>query len=484
MTNPVNGIPDEDVEEFGIEYFDDYIKNQRPQGQPKPQEEKGFARRAFEGAADIGLFGPFMVGEEGRRHTGRTAARVGETLLGLPGDVREVTKFAGDWLGDKARGLLGKEPLTDEEKSFIEEQMKPSDWDLLGRLTEALPTSSELREGVTRKYTGDYLEPQNKWEAFADDVAQDFAALAIPVKGKIPFARALGSSLVANTGGEIAGEFLGEDAKNYTKLGLLFATGMVGRNKGGVKKYINELYTDMRSEVPEGARVASSGLESKLKKIEAQLRKGDPSAASKKEAFQKIDAIRNKVQGGEITVDELLELTKDTNEVIFSGKELVRSQNKLFDIREALHDATKEYGSQNAEFLSKWKDANQAYAATELSRKVGNWVKKNIKPKDYAYAATALGVEGGLLGAPAALTTMGGLGGAAATAYSAEVMKRIAQSPALRRYYMNTVNASLKQNKAGFTRNIKMLDDGLNKSFQESPFDTVDFSEEEIEEQQ
>jgi hypothetical protein len=481
MTAPANQIPQEDVDEFGIEYFDD-IAIQRPD---TDREEQGIVRKTIERAGDSGLLGPVMINPQIRRQFLRTGARVGETLLGLPGDVREVTKMAGSWIGDRARSLLGKEPLTDEEKDYVEESLKPSDWDLLGRLIESFPTSSDLRNNVTRKYTGDWLEPQNKWEAFSDDVAQDFASLLIPVKGKVPFARSIGTALFANAGGEVAGAFLGEDAKNYTKLGLLFTGGLIGQNKGGVKKYINGLFNDMQAEVPEAARVSAKNLNRRLDSIERGLLKGDPGDASKQEAFKKIQAIKNKIKGGDIDVDELLELTKSTNESIFSKGELRRGENALYKIREALHDTTKVYGEENAAFKAKLEDANQAFAATETSRKVGKWVKKNIKPKDYIYGASALvGAEtalGAWAGLPAVAATFASGTGIAATAFTAEVLKRVAKSPALQRYYLNTLNSSLKQNSAAFTKNIKLLNDGLSKDFAETPFETIEFDEEEDE---
>jgi len=490
MTSPQFGIEEDD---FGIEYFDDVVKQRTRGGQgfeeqdefeseaiPSTETESlarraiGGLGRAVEGIGQIGL----LVPKDMPRHAARSAARAGETLIGLPGDIREFTGAIGGWLGDKARSLMGKEPLTEEQKEYIREQTKPKNWDLIGKLAESFPTSQEVREGITRKYTGDYLEPQNKKEAFADEVVQDFTVLAIPIKGKPPFARALGTSLFANSGAEIADAFFGEDAKNYTKLGLLFFAGMVGRNQGGVKKYISGLYDDMRAEVPEGASVSSKNLSNKLNRIESALKKGDPAAASKQEAFQKINAIKNKISGGEISIDEILELTRDVNESIYDSKGLVRGQNKLYDVRDALHNATKEYGATNEAFASKWKDANQAFASTEMSRKVGNWVKKNISPKDYAYAASAFGLEGALIGAPMAFKTAAGVSALGATAYSAEVLKRISQSPALRRYYMNTVTSSLQQNKASLMRNMKFLNDGLEKDFKENPYETVDFEEE------
>ncbi len=469
-----------DINEFGVEYFDDYIRNPLDQSQKAEEQpqQKGWGRRLFQRGADLGFFGPFFAGEDTQRQMLRSTARIGETVAGLPGDIRETVKIGSEWLGDKARSMIGKEPLSEEEKQFIQNELKPKDWNLIGKIVESFPTSSDIREGVTRKYTEDYLEPQNDWEAFSDEIVQDFASLALPSKGRIPFAKALGTSLFANAGSEVAEAFLGEDAKNYTKLGLLFSAGMVGQNKGGVKKYINNLYEEMQSEIPKGTQVSSRNLQNSLNKIESALKKGDPGAASKQESFKKINAIRNKISGGEIPLEEVLELTKDVNESIFDIGELKRSQNQLYKIREALHDTTKEYGSENASFLNKWNNANQAYAATEQSRKLSNWVKKNIRPKDYLYASSALGLGGAIVGAPASLATVAGAGAAATTAYSAEVMKRIAQSPALRRYYLNTVNSSLKQNKTSFMRNIKMLDDELKKSFESEPFETIDFTEE------
>lgn len=465
MNTPTDTV-DFDEDELGIESFD-AVYNRR-YGQPQTQqteevvEEKGF----IEKAADSRAFG-ILGTPEIRRHAARTGARVFETLAGLPGDIRELFNsvaigipeyFAGEELPRWRRAVEG-------------------DQGMLGGITSG-PTTREIREGTTKPLTGEYLEPQGKWEEFGDEVASDFAALAIPVKGKIPFARALGSSLIANAGGEVAKEFLGDKAQVYTKMGLLFGTGMLGHNQGGVKQYIRNLYKDMEGAIPEGAEISAKGLSSKLDKIESVLRKGDPADLSKQPAFQKISAIRDKIKDGFIPVDEVVELTKSTNESIFGLGELKRGQNQLYKVREALHDATKEFGKENPTFLEKWQAANEAYAATETSRRVSNWVKKNVKPKDYLYASSALGLEAAAFGPPSA-GLVAGAGGLGATAYSAEVMKRIAQSPALRKYYLNVVTNSLKENKAGFMRAMRQLDDGLKKSFEEEPYETVNFEDEE-----
>ena len=450
MTTP-DATADDDL---GVVYFEDFINQ-------TPSQKKGAAaedRNILTKVADTGLLGPLVAGEEMRRQTGRTAARFGEALAGLPGDVREL-------FNSMAVGI--PEYLSGEELPGFRKVMEG----ITGGMVQP-PTSSQIREGVTKELTGEALEPQNKWEEFGDTVAEDFASLLIPVKGKIPFARALGTSVMANSGAEIANAFGGDKAKAATKLGLLFAGGMLGHGQGSVKQHIQGLYSDMRESVPKNAEVSSKGLSSRLAKIEATLRKGDPSDASKQPAFQKIQAIREKMASGMIPVEEVVALNKSTNEAIFGLGELKRGQNQLYDIRDALHESVGQYGKENAEFLGKWKNANEAYAATKMSQDVGNFVRRNVKPRDYLHAVGALGLGGGFVGAPVAGATIAGAGGVAATAYTAEVLKRIAQSPALATYYKNIVTNSLNQNKASFTKAMGQLDKGLKESFEKEPFET------------
>jgi len=434
-------------QELGVEYYDEMDEA------PK-QEDRGFLKKA----AEAGAFGILGI-EEGRRHVGRTVARAGEAIAGLPGDIVELFNsiaigipeyFAGEELPTWRRMVEGDPTVAGLN----------------------LPTSSQLRE-LTQAATGEFLEPQTKWEEFGDAVTEDFAVLALPVKGKVPFARALGTSVLANSGAEIANAFGGEGYAGATKMGLLIASGFIG--KGGLRQHIRNLYNDMETAIPQGAEVSATNLSKRLNEIEAIIRKGDPLDASKAPVFQKINAIRDKIQGGMIPVDEVVELTKSTNESIFGLGELKRSQNQLYNVRNALHETTKEYGAQNKAFLDKWKAANQAYAATETSRRIGNWVRKNVKPKDYIYAGSALGGGSALLGTTATGTALAGAGGVAATAYTAEVLKRIAQSPELKKYYMDATKAALKENSAAFAKSMRRLDNGLKRSFDEDPYETIEF---------
>ena len=447
--NPDNENFEDDL---GIEYYEDVVSSK------KPSEKRGI----LEKASDVGVFGLL-----GLRGEARSGARVAETIAGLPGDVKELFNdimiaipeyFSGEELPRWRQMVEGVAP-----------------GEFSGGFGMGEPTSQQIREEITQPLSGEYLEPQNEFEKFGDEISQDFAALALPIKGKIPFTRALGSSIFSNAGGEVVGSFFGDKAQAASKMGLLFLSNMIGRKGGGVKKLINNLYKDMEASIPEGEQISSKVLSSKLDKIESVLKKGDPGDASKVEPFKKINAIREKMNGGMINVDEIPKLKNSVNEAIFSKESLKRGENKLYDIREALHDTAKEYGSENKVFLDKLKTADQAFAATETSRKVGNWIRKNIKPRDYLHAISALGVEGYALGAGALGTTLGSGAVLGSAAYTAEVLKRMAKSPALRKYYLNVIKTSLNENRAGFLRNIKKLDDGLKKSFEEELYETVEF---------
>ena len=396
----------------------------------------------------------------------------------------ESAKSGGIWLGKQLRKSLGMEAISEEQEEKIREKLTPKNLDFIGRIMESLPTSYSVREGVTRNYTGDYLEPKNEKERFADDIAQDFATLAIPVKGKIPFARSLGMSVVANSGSELAKAFnVGEKGQAATKIGLLFALGLTpSSRRHGLKKYIDGLYSDMRATLPEDARISSAGLEKSLNKIEKAIQKGDVGTTTKKPVVQKIKAIREKITNGSIGVDELLELTKDTNEAIFDLGLLRRHQNKLYDVRGSLHEAIKSYGNNNKNFLSKWNQANQAYGATATSRNIQEFIKKTLNPKDYILASGALGLGSILSGAPLALKTGLGVGSVGSTAYIAAVLNRAYKSPALRKYYLNSISSALKENKGSFARNMSNLERELKKSFKKEPLRTVEFEEEEEEE--
>src|SRR5690554_1006626 len=148
------------------------------------------------------------------RRTARYVRRVGEAVLGLPGDIYQLVRG----MSQKFGGITPEEDL-----NFVQKGAR--------KLADALPGSEELRAMGAEQFPN--LEPRDESEEFEDEVVQDFATLALPVKGKIPFARAIGTSLIGNIGKEWAKELgIGEGGQAVTKMGLMLFAGMFGKGRG------------------------------------------------------------------------------------------------------------------------------------------------------------------------------------------------------------------------------------------------------------
>src|SRR5215470_5954819 len=206
------------------------------------------------------------------RQTGRSAARITETALGAPRAFGEfLESIVPETLIKKGAEKVGlKEPV---EKGF-EFAKKYAPY-------KALPSSEEIRKGVTKNLFGEKLEPKNEWEAKADTLVSDFAALALPFPGT-QF-KLLKPALLA-LGGNAASEVLGrmggtEKQKAYAKLGTIVAGSMI--NPKAAETLKNDLYSQARESRPADATVDASNLSSKATALEKTLIKGDPKAASK-----------------------------------------------------------------------------------------------------------------------------------------------------------------------------------------------------------
>jgi hypothetical protein len=383
------------------------------------------------------------------RGAGRTIARSAETLLGLPGDLQN---FVESLLG-RALGLA----VGDERGQQLASQARQ-----LGSKVNPfayLPSSRDFRENLTQPITGTKLEPQTPGEELYDEIVSDFAALALPVKGKIPFARALGMSLFPNLGKEAVKSYGGsETTQAGTKLGLMFLSGALGH--GGARNYVNELQRDARALIPEGATTNARDLLTDLEKFEATLRKGGISP-QKQPALSLNRQLMSKIRqgGGELAVEELPEFRKSINDYRFN-KDLSDTGRFFLDrFDDVINKELLEYGKTNPAFLNKYRDANLGFAGFKQSNRIANYISKKfdvtkLSPESYL-----------LLGlhalSPKALT---GIGASALAAKGAQVFNRIAKNPVLRQYYLNVVNNALKDNSAGMVKNLEKLDEELRKS--------------------
>lgn len=397
------------------------------------------------------------------RHLTRTASRVGETILGLPGEMRDFFSWMGSSLGEMAgdagRKLLGKEPLTDDQKSQLREMIDSGNFE---SVMKAFPTQQELQsysESATRGFT----QAQDPIEKFSDEVFKDFTSLAMPIGNKPGFLKTLGTAFLGNAGAK-ALESLGvsQGGQDALKLGTFLTLGMMG--KGTAREYGNSMLNKAENAIKSkpGVLVDAQPLERKLLQLQNDMQKGIQTE-TKKAVLNLTDGALSKIQNGKMDPEEATQIVRDINEMIYSqGRDinrLERAKKLIPDIKNSIKTQLTDYGKKhNPEFLKYYKEGNQAIAGIEQSNRIANAISKYVNVGDLSPSVKfALGFS--VLKNPA---TAGPIGATLMAAKSAQVMKRIATNPALRRYYTNLISSSLRDNKESIIRNIN----GLNREMQ------------------
>ncbi len=390
---------------------------------------------------------PAPLSEIGR-HLGRTGSRITETLLGMPSDVLRLGQLGAQQLekgAGKIREKIGLEPLETGIK-------KPG-----------APGSQELKELSTSIF-GEKVVPQSPTESFIDDIVSDAAALALPVKGKIPFLRSIGTAIAGNIavkGAEKAG--VGEKGQAATKLGTFFLSGLTG--KGNVKKYWKQQYKLADEAIPSGTKISTGNLNNNLRQFERDtLKKGGPTAAKGK-VQEFFDSLFKKSQGGDMDLDELIQFKHDINQNRSGlyGKELssteLRTTKKYYDdLANFVEVEIQTYGKQNRGFLKHWTNAQEAFSGFYQSKRVGNWISRAI-------SFGKMG-KGALLLAEAIFrpATLKATIPAFAAFKTGELLTRIFKNPTLRRFYGNLMKDAVKENKGGFIKNLRSMEKEIKKS--------------------
>lgn len=372
------------------------------------------------------------------RHVGRSVSRAAESLLGLPGDILRTSQLAAKGLetgAGKIREKIGLEPRESEIK-------KPG-----------IPGSEELKE-YSQKLFGDIVVPQSETEKIVDDIVSDASVLALPIKGKIPFAKAIGTAVAANVSKKIAKESgIGEKGQDLTKLGTFFLSGLTG--KGNVKKFWTEQYKLADEAIPKNAKVQVFGLDRSLNNIERELSKGI-STPSKSFVIKPLEEIQKKIATGEVKVSDLIQMKRDVNELrskLYSevpGKQNVKyAQGKINDIAGVLDKEIEKYGKQNPQFLKHYKAGDEAYGGFHQSKKVARWIGKMANRFGKGGLLMLEGLFPKLI--PASIATGTGL-------KAGEFFTRLTRNPTIRKFYFNMIKDAINENKGGFLKNLKSIE--------------------------
>ena len=140
------------------------------------------------------------------------------------------------------------------------------------------------------------------------------------------------------------------------------------------------------------------------------------------------------------------------------------ARTRINDVANYLDETLATYGKENPQFYKHWKAANEAYGGYQQSRKVGNWISRSI-PFGRLGKTGLIIIEG--IFKPASLkATIPGV----AAFKGGELLTRMFKNATLRRYYGNLMKDAVKENKAGFLRNLR----GMEKEIEENEPDIFD----------
>jgi len=393
--------------------------------------------------------------QELKRHAIRTGLRAGETLAGIPGDITQLSAIPAKALQAAVQAGTGKD-LSQIDITRIMDRAFP---------LKGIPTTERIRGSVS-ELTGGKFEPQSEGEQLSDEIASDIASLSLPVKGKIPFTKSIGLSVASNLAKEgVKPLGVGEKGQAATKLGTLFLLSTF--NPKGATKYASDLYKEAKTILPEEASVGAKNLRYKLEHLQDSLHMGGK-APSKTKAIEKIGEIKKIIKRDQIAVEELTEFKKTINELRsglyreFESDKVGRklAKKNLDSVSSLVDETLSDYGRSNPEWGKTYRAANEAYGAIAQSRKVSDWIRRNVIPTAMHKGALGIGGIASALFKPITVPTVAAGVGVLKTG---ELAARIAKSPILRKYYSEVVKSALRQDAATTISNLQKMDAVLKK---------------------
>lgn len=384
------------------------------------------------------------VGESTAGYIGRTGARTlargTESILGLPGDIASGLRGLANYGINKLTG----------EKNVIP--------------NIPLPTSENVREYVTKPLTGEYLEPQGNGEEFYDQIIGDAASLLIPLKGKVPFVKAIGGALTRSAAGNTA-QWAAEQVTDSplvgatAKIGAMALAGTYGGRKE-LTKLKDQSYKKAYSNIPAKAKFDFRPEKQKIDKLSQSLLKGD--RPDKKFILDRLNAIDNVVEGGKGSIQQAINLKQDWNKYL-SDPSLSRSSRDY--IKQAVgivNDGIRRYGKTNPKFLKAYQTAEELTGALQSTNYIQKALSKHPALRDHVSNPLIQKLLWGGAFAATSQTSVPALVGAGATALgireSAKVYQLLSRSPIAQKYYKDVVQSVLKNDTKAIAKNLSKLD--------------------------
>jgi len=409
---------------------------------------------------------PETLGQFLKRNVAQNVARAGETILGLPGNLKSAFEESIEKVAPGQLQLLreteGEAFGQPKEGSLQETLMNP-------------PTVQEVRENITPRFaealTGEknYLEPRGKGEEFTGGLTQDVTSFFIDPASKF--------SKFAKFAIPIAGNLVKEGVKFFggkeglaekSKLGTMLAFSLANQANPG--KFASKTIGEAKQMIPDNATINANDLLNKLAPIEQKLKTVGLKVPSKSKTLQGIADLKKQVQNNRLNLKSVMQSRDDINEWIAEagGFEVpaairdrtVKNLNEVkSQIIDTIDDTLQTRFPQAAEM---YKQGYQAAAVNHKSQAISNYLEKNFGRKLTSVGAKLLFPAIG--GAATLLPKTAAVGAVAAPMYKVgQVLYRINKSPLLAKHYSDVIKNAEKGNRIATINSLVKLDKELAK---------------------
>jgi len=364
------------------------------------------------------------------RQISRTGARGAESILGIPGDVKNLIQNIPGGIAS----LLGIDEQKISKANEAVKALSPF---------KGLKTGGELKE-LTTQVTGDYLKPKNSIEEFSDQVTEFVAPLLVPMKGAgaLEKGKKIFSTLAKATGSTAIGNYVQglterEGAGNTAQIGSYVLMSLM--NPKSMNKYISNLYKEVENSFPaEGKKlgmVKTGNYRDRLIDFRKEISQSLSPSDSQKTIINKIDSLLGKLPE-EVNPKRIWETKKSINTDITkleraaansSERKLLQNYNKKLSA--ITKETLKQHGKVNPKLWKAIEAADDAYSTKAQTEWMAKQIQKTLNPSEVPFLAKALP----FLFKSGVATAVKSVG--APLYYTARFAARYKKSPALRKYY-------------------------------------------------
>ncbi|HWY35348.1 MAG TPA: hypothetical protein VNX68_11935, partial [Nitrosopumilaceae archaeon] len=291
------------------------------------------------------------------------------------------------------------------------------------------------------------------------------AAKAVPQAAKIAGVGTLGARAVKELGG-------GELAQEGTKLGLMLATGL----QGSRKVLENRLDTNYQTleKLATGATQDASKLRNVVRTVRSDVEKGIQTT-EKKTVSNLLNEVNDSIYKGRqgISVAEAVELDKDINEILRDRSTSPKIKKQLSKVQDGLSGVLEDYGERNKPWLNVYRETKDLDNGFNNRSVINDFLQNEVSLEGRLKSSIGKNlVFGGVFGSGLynlGAKSLASVPVAIGLRESVKMAEFLRNSKVARKYYVDTMNAALSNNKNAFAQAASKLDKVAEKYEEKHP---------------